>query len=133
MWAHSPWLQFVIGLSNSPKIEVKWVVLIKGQWYETPSSLGLPFDLNQSLSFPGLFHLGGAYTPLSRMCFDMPLFSENFVCFDMPFFSEIFVGRHMRGRLVTWVEKASLDYIKWLLEITEGECNHELLLSVKNL
>ena len=30
MSAHSPWLQFVTGLPNSPKIEVKWVVLVKG-------------------------------------------------------------------------------------------------------
>ena len=41
--------------------------------------------------------------------------------------------KHRRGQLVTWVEKASLDCIKWLLEITEGERNHELLLYVKNL
>ena len=121
MCAHSPRMQFVIRLSNSPKIEVKWVVLVKGLWYETPGSLGLPFDRNQSLSFPGLFHLGRAYTRLSRLCFDMPLFSEIFVCFDMPFFSKNFIGNHRRGRLVSWVEKASLDCIKWLLENTERE------------
>ena len=86
MWAHSPWLQFVIGLSNSPKIEVKWVVLIKGQWYETLSSLGLPFDLNQSLSFPGLFHLGGAYTPLSRMCLTCPSFLKILYVLTCPSF-----------------------------------------------
>ena len=51
----------------------------------------------------------------------------------MFFFSEIFVGRCRRGRLVSWVEKASLEPIRRLLEITEGECNHELLLSMKNL
>ena len=55
------------------------------------------------------------------------------MCFDVFFFSEIFVGRHRRGRLVSWVEKASLEHIKLLLEITEGDSNHELLLSVKNL
>ena len=31
------------------------------------------------------------------------------------------------------MEKASLEHIKQLLEITEGERNHELLLFVKNL
>ena len=31
------------------------------------------------------------------------------------------------------MEKANLEHIKRLLEITEGEHNHELLLSVKNL
>ena len=55
MSAHSPWLQFVIGLPNSPKIEAKGVVLVKGPWYETPGSLGLPFDLNHPLSFPVFF------------------------------------------------------------------------------
>ena len=51
----------------------------------------------------------------------------------MFFFSEIFVGRHKQDRLVNWVEKASLDLIRRLLKIIEGDCNHELLLSVKNL
>ena len=31
------------------------------------------------------------------------------------------------------MKKVSLDRNRWLLEITEGELNHELLLSVKNL
>ena len=31
------------------------------------------------------------------------------------------------------MEKARLDHISWLLEIIERECNHDLLLSVKNL
>ena len=51
----------------------------------------------------------------------------------MFFFSEIFVGRRKQGWLVSLVEKASLEHIRLLLEITEGERNHELLLSVKNL
>ena len=51
----------------------------------------------------------------------------------MFFFSEIFIGRHKRGRLVSWVEKANLECIRRLLEITEGERNHQLLLYVKNL
>ena len=57
MSAHSPQLQFVIGLPESPKTEAKRVVLVKGPWYETSGSLGLPFDLNQSLTFLGLFKL----------------------------------------------------------------------------
>ena len=52
MSAHSPQLQFVTGLPDSPKKEAKGVVLVKGPWYETPGSLGLPFDVNQSLVFP---------------------------------------------------------------------------------
>ena len=133
MSTHSPRVQFVTGLWDSPKIEAKGIVLVKGQWYETPASPGLPFDLNQSLSFPGLFKLGRACTPLGRLCFDIRLIFEIFVCFDMPFLSELFVDRHRRGWLVSWVEKASLERIRRLLEIIEGERNHELLLYVKNL
>ena len=55
MSAHNPKLQFITGLPDSPKTETKGVFMIKGPWYETSSSLGLPFDVNQSLQFPGLF------------------------------------------------------------------------------
>ena len=51
----------------------------------------------------------------------------------MFFFFEIFVSRRRRDWLVSWVKKASLERIQRLLDITEGEHNHELLLSVKNL
>ena len=46
MSTHSPRLQVLTGLLDSPKTEVKGVVLVKGPWYEMSSSLGLPFDLN---------------------------------------------------------------------------------------
>ena len=52
MSAHIPWLQFVTGLPDSPKTEAKGVILVRGPWYETPGSLSLPFDVNQSLTFP---------------------------------------------------------------------------------
>ena len=55
MSAHSPRLQFVIGLPGSPKTKAKGVILVRGSWYKTLNSLGLPFDVNQSLVFPGLF------------------------------------------------------------------------------
>ena len=55
MSAHSPWLQFITGLSDSPKTKAKRVVLVESLWYETLGFPGLPFDLNQSLMFPGLF------------------------------------------------------------------------------
>ena len=55
MSAHNLRLQFVIGLPDSPKTEAKGVVLVRSPWYETPDSLGLPFDVNQSLVFAGLF------------------------------------------------------------------------------
>ena len=56
MLAHSPQLQFVIGLPDSPKMEAKVVVLVRGPWYVMLGSPGLPFHMNQSLSFPNLFH-----------------------------------------------------------------------------
>ena len=52
MSGHNPRLQFVIGLPDSPKTEAKGVVLVKGSWYETLSSHGLPFNLDQLLTFP---------------------------------------------------------------------------------
>ena len=55
MSAHSPRLQFVTRLSNFPKTEVKGVVLVRGPWHVMLGSPRLPFDMNQSLSFPCLF------------------------------------------------------------------------------
>ena len=46
MSAHNPQLQFISELPNSPRTETKGVVLVRGSWYETPGSLGLPFDVN---------------------------------------------------------------------------------------
>ena len=69
MSAHNPRLQFITGVLDSPKIEAKWVVLVKGLLYETPGSPRLPFDLNQSLSFPSLFQLSGTCVSLGRLCF----------------------------------------------------------------
>ena len=60
MSAHSPQLQFVTGLPDSPKAKVKGFVLVKGSWYEMLGSLRLSFDLNQSLTFLGLSKLDGA-------------------------------------------------------------------------
>ena len=54
MSTHSPRLQFVTGLLDSPKTKAKGIILIRGSWYEMPSSMGLPFNVNQSLVFPGL-------------------------------------------------------------------------------
>ena len=54
MLAYSPRLQFVIGLPDYLKTEMKGIVVVRALWYETPGSLGLPFYVNQSLMFPGL-------------------------------------------------------------------------------
>ena len=58
MLAHNPRLQFVTGLPDSLKTEAKGVVLVRGPWYETLGSLGLPFDVDQSLGFLVLYEFG---------------------------------------------------------------------------
>ena len=55
MLAKSPWLQFVIGLLDSPKREAKGVILVRGPWDETPGSPDLPFDVNHAMSFLGVY------------------------------------------------------------------------------
>ena len=50
MSSYSPRLQFVTRLPDSPKTKAKGVILVRGPWYETP--LGIPFDVNRSLTFP---------------------------------------------------------------------------------
>ena len=47
-------LQFWNRLPNSPKIEAKGVILVRGPWDETTGSPGLPFDINRSQSFPSV-------------------------------------------------------------------------------
>ena len=54
MSAQSSRLQFVNGLPDSPKMEAKGVLLVRGPWDETLGSPGLPFDVNRSQSFPGV-------------------------------------------------------------------------------
>ena len=44
-----------------------------------------------------------------------------------------FIGKSRRGRLVNWVEKAGFKKIQKLLEISEWEQHHEVLLTLKNL
>ena len=52
MSAQSPRIQFVMGLPDSPKIEAKGVILVRGPWYETLGSPDLSFVLNHLMSFP---------------------------------------------------------------------------------
>ena len=44
-----------------------------------------------------------------------------------------YVGKSRKGKLVKWVEKASFEKIRKLLEIFERERHHEVLLTLKNL
>ena len=55
MSTQSPWLQFVTRLPDWPKSEAKGVILIRGPWDETPGSPNLPFDVNHTMSFPGVY------------------------------------------------------------------------------
>ena len=48
MSAQSSQLQFFNGIPNSPEMEAKGVILVRGPCDETPGSPGLPFDLNRS-------------------------------------------------------------------------------------
>ena len=48
-------LQIVNELPDSPKTEAKGVLLVRGPWYETPGSLELPFRVNRSQSFSGVY------------------------------------------------------------------------------
>ena len=47
-------LRFVNGLPDSPKMEAKGVILVRGPWDETSGSPDLPFDVNRSQSFPSV-------------------------------------------------------------------------------
>ena len=42
----SPRLQIVNRLPDSPKTEVKGILLVRDPWDETPGSPGLPFNVN---------------------------------------------------------------------------------------
>ena len=48
-------LQIVNGLPDSPKMEAKGALLVRGPWDETPGSHGLSFRVNQSQSFLGVY------------------------------------------------------------------------------
>ena len=48
-------LQVVNGLPDSPKAEAKGVLLVRRPWDESPGSPGLPFNINRSQSFPGVW------------------------------------------------------------------------------
>ena len=55
MSVRSARLQIVNGLPDSPKMEAEGALLVRGPWDETPGSLGLPFRVNRSQSFPGVY------------------------------------------------------------------------------
>ena len=48
-------------LPDSPKIEAKGVILVRGPWYETLGSLDFLFTFNRTMSFPGVFKLWDLY------------------------------------------------------------------------
>ena len=48
-------LQIVNRLPDSPKTEAKGVLLVRGPWDGTPGSPELPFRVNRSQSFLGVY------------------------------------------------------------------------------
>ena len=48
-------LQIVNGLPDSPKMEAKGALLVRGPWDETPGSPELRFRVNWSQFFPGVY------------------------------------------------------------------------------
>ena len=48
MLVQSAGLKIVDRLPDSPKMEAKGALLVRGPWDETPGSPGLPFRVNQS-------------------------------------------------------------------------------------
>ena len=48
-------LQIVNGFPDSTKTEAKGALLVRGPWDESPSSPELPFKVNRSQSFPGVY------------------------------------------------------------------------------
>ena len=111
------------GLPDSPKMEVKGVIMVKGLWNETPGSPGLPFDVNWSQPFLGVC-VGG------RLSLNIYVYTCDFV---RNWLWIIGAGKNRRHRLVHWVEKASLEKIRRLLEIYEQERHYKVLLTLKNL
>ena len=73
-------LQFVTGLPHSPKTKAKGVILVRGPWHETPGSPDLPFTLNRSMSFLGVFKLWGLYVGVC-LSFIFTYFLDNFFFF----------------------------------------------------
>ena len=60
-------------------------------------------------------------------------FSYAHLCTRVSLFSVVYAGKSRRGKLVHWVERASFKKILRLLEISEQERHHEVLLTMKNL
>ena len=123
LWAQSPRLQFVTRLPDLPKTEAKGVILVRGPWYETPGSLDLPFTLNRSMTFPGVFKLWDLYVVFIFSLHVYPTYFLNKYFFH--------VGKSRKGILVNWVEKASFKNIQKLLEIPRWKRHHRILLIVQ--
>ena len=86
MSVQSPRLQFVTRLPNSPKTDAKGVILVRGQWYKTPGSPDLPFILNRTMGFSGVFKLWDLYVIFICRCTSiLRLFIiNNFSCREKP-------------------------------------------------
>ena len=61
------------------------------------------------------------------------LLHAYFLCEQILLLCATCAGKIRRGKLVNWVEKASFEEIRKLLEIFERERHHKVLLTLKNL
>ena len=63
----NPRLLVVNGLPDSLKTEAKGMLLVRGPWDESPGSPGLPFNINKSQSFLGVWSGRLGLTDFSRI------------------------------------------------------------------
>ena len=61
------------------------------------------------------------------------LLHAYFLCAQTLLLCGACAGKSRQGKLVNWVEKAIFEKIRKLLEISERERHHEVLLTLKNL
>ena len=116
MLAQSPRLQFFTGLLDFPKSKAKEVILVRGPWNETSSSPDLSFFCKSINVFP--------------RCVVCVLLHAYFMCARALLLCVACAGKNRRGKLVNWVEKASFEKIQKLLEISERERHHEVLITL---
>ena len=77
------------GLPDSPKMEAKGVILVRGPWDETLGSPSLPFDVNRSQSFQVCVR--------GRLSLNTYVYTYDFVRNLLWIIS---AGKNWRGRLV---------------------------------
>ena len=104
-------------------MEAKGAFRVIGPWDGVLGSSGLPFDVNRMQSFLGVHGWWGL----------LVVYESRYIFFMCNLLRVVCAGKSRRRKLVNWVEKASFEKIRRLLEISEQERHHEVLLTLKNL